>query len=877
MSSISLAFCFAAVAGCFVVVSSSVQIYTVTTVPAGAPSIPSWALYDSSARLFGNKSAASFFDDGPVYDPIGGFCMPYFQMDSVSFFISPNGYLAMQPTSQCPAMCSNGDYGFANFLVNSSAYGNFAMVGLFVFDLNPSSGQIPGDAQSNAIYKRVFQRLLDDGTGGTVSMKVALVEYYKVLPYGKTNVFVTAAAELWENGTIILRFQQVFNLLSSNYFLPSTGIIWTPAQRVSTEYVRFVNSSVPANFVAIRYEPTINKTCSVHVNCSSCSRAGRNTSTEYLEVSDCVWCGSSQQCVPYGIASDFCGPSDRNVCLQNETIFNSTSSGNAQPFYRSKIVRQATWIDIRDNATQVTNANQNVSLGFNFSFFYNPPNRTTNNSRTTSEVTLMGGNFLSILSSTQPCFVDVYGLCGNGDYSFSIVPFGTVFLPKSGQTIHFKNLEARSNGDLFCPPSGLTSSTTCGRGIVFQFSKWIQGAQQMTSFQAYLDESGVVALHFHEAFDQDGIGNGGGDFTDCVNGSRTIWNTYYGPYIGLYRDGASDLSSATFPWSEIERDTRVIFTPVEGCPDCSGNGACNLSARVCMCSPNYAGETCSECAPGYYGPSCAICSGCAHGGVCDDGKDGSGYCKCTLPYSGKNCTDVCTGSRDCVDGCGQGYCLCGKCVCDTQFGWSGEVCDEWEDPCPQWSLDGCSTCVAQTSITCNFCRADRVCFAANNQAVRIGSTTTACNGQYYTPSTASTCVTNKQSPPPDSTFAIITVIVVFACLGVCACLTLITVCACRKRPPNPHSISAVPGVPDFAFPHREREIMGVSRLPIQGKSGRPVQGIPLKQIQLSQLVKIQREARARASDPSNSRKVNFPELSEAETDVIRRGIPVYVD
>lgn len=449
-----------------------------------------------------------------------------------------------------------------------------------------------------------------------------------------------------------------------------------------------------------------------------------------------------------------------------------------------------------------------------------------------------------------------------------------MFSQQQGQSIHVLKLDARNNGDLYC------SNGTCGKGIVFQFSKKFYFASTEMSYQAYLDESGVVTFHYHEAFNQSAIGDGGGATTDCVNGSRTAWDSYYGPFIGLYRSGSTDLSSATYPWSGIERNTKITFNPVDGCADCGGNGMCNLTSRACECLNNFAGESCSKCATGFFGPSCIPCRVCQNGGTCNDGIEGSGYCTCAPPYSGKNCSDTCTNApsdQSCDGGCGQGYCFCGKCTCDSDFGWTGDTCSEWKDPCLQYSLDGCTACVSQTTVKCNFCRDDRICFAGSEQTVKIGTVTTTCKGQYLTPATVSTCVSNIQAPPPDSTFAIITVIVVFACLGICACLTLITVCACRKRPPNPHSISAVPGVPDFAFPHREREIMGVSRLPIQGRNGRPVQGIPLKQIQLAQLVQIQREARGKNSNTSNNRKTNFPEKSDEEQNAIRRGIPVYVD
>ncbi|KAF5908876.1 stabilin-1-like, partial [Clarias magur] len=95
----------------------------------------------------------------------------------------------------------------------------------------------------------------------------------------------------------------------------------------------------------------------------------------------------------------------------------------------------------------------------------------------------------------------------------------------------------------------------------------------------------------------------------------------------------------------------------------------------------------SQCCKNHYGRNCQVCHGgleapCGNHGECDDGKYGTGTCKCHTGFNGTacelckkshygaNCTACkCTVNGKCDDGIdGDGSCFC-------QEGWTGEMCE----------------------------------------------------------------------------------------------------------------------------------------------------------------------------------------------------------
>lgn len=312
--------------------------------------------------------------------------------------------------------------------------------------------------------------------------------------------------------------------------------------------------------------------------------------------------------------------------------------------------------------------------------------------------------------------------------------------------------------------------------------------------------------------------------------------------IGVVRNGVGDGSSATLPPQSVTVGTVAVFTlTASGCVDCGARGTCNATSRECVCSAAFSGPGCTQCATGYFGPTCAACPTCENAGRCDDGLGGSGVCKCFPPYSGQNCSVLCHAAPYTCDGCNDqgGYCECGQCRCDDARGWSGANCTTWTDPCARLTLDGCPVCTASAAVECYFCR-NSVCFANPAQG-NIGLGNVTCDA-FYT-GAESMCAYATQPVIADSGVAVIIVILIFGGLGFTACFVLLLICACRRPRVNVLVSSAVTGSPDFHFPRRDREVIQMVLLPVEGRGGRPVQGIPLRQVPLKDLLAYQQERR----------------------------------
>jgi len=116
-------------------------------------------------------------------------------------------------------------------------------------------------------------------------------------------------------------------------------------------------------------------------------------------------------------------------------------------------------------------------------------------------------------------------------------------------------------------------------------------------------------------------------------------------------------------------------------------------------------------------------------------------------------------------------------------------------------------------------------------------------GLYYT-ANQSSCAYAQQTVVQSSGVAVIIVIIIFGGLGFTACFVLIFICAFRKPRINVLVGNAITGTPDFQFPRREREVIQMVLIPPQGRYGKPVQGIPLKQVPLKELYLYQKQQRA---------------------------------
>lgn len=142
-----------------------------------------------------------------------------------------------------------------------------------------------------------------------------------------------------------------------------------------------------------------------------------------------------------------------------------------------------------------------------------------------------------------------------------------------------------------------------------------------------------------------------------------------------------------------------------GCPgrdrNCEGHGFCNIKLQKCECYPGWTGDACDtlDC------PGSPPCSG--HG---DCSNTNPRTCSCHRQWAGEICEVPCVNGTNygnasgcicspCFSGVGcnlecslNGKCVNGKCVCDKDKGFKGDVCVI--PSCPGWPLDctGHGTC-----------------------------------------------------------------------------------------------------------------------------------------------------------------------------------------
>lgn len=795
--------------------------YNLTTLNA-TDAAQQWTLFDFSARSNGTVSSATNFDDNPTFDPVN-YTAPFYQLVNPAWYISSNGFISPVSAAMCAYYCSNNADGEYNFQLNGAAGADWPSIQLYTADLDPSKSGATGQ-----IFKFVYNK----SYGGEV-LRVALVDYRDIKPFTDTTTTeeFSGQVELWPNGTIIKRYIKLFTPEAAATKEPTVGLAYTNTQR---KYVPFTSS-----VRVIRYDPVFDL-CNTAADCATCTAAP-----------NCAWCDPQKLCVSRSVAGDYCAASQQNSCTASEV---GPQQFYALDQYDGDVLLPSPFLG-NSTASFRNGSGQSLAINTTFPFplFYNPPDFNVSNANVLRSFFMTTFGLMSFTRSSQCPFVGNY--CPAGNYLNVLLGVSTYnrLLQSSTPTNEYTWFSRRQVGDAFCGPLA-ASNGTCPAAVAVSVKNlqhaWSAGVQagQRWQYVMLLDEEGRIAIRYT-----------GADAGSITPNSQVPLPTFPLADMGLIRNGLTDNASIVVPWSSVAVGTTLVFRPLPTCRDCGIGGECNRTSRECVCRSNFVGEQCEDCAPGYYGAQCAPCTGCNGRGSCVDGRSGTGACNCTAPYSGFNCSIKCEDPPYTCAACNTagGYCQCGTCICNVKKGWGGRDCSAWSDPCYSRSLDGCPVCTASVDVECRFCRGTGVCVANPNQAGigRDNFTFSQC-APFISSVNDSACVFQTQTAPASSGVAVIIVIIIFGGLGFSACFILIFICAFRKPRVNYLIGHAVTGTPNFQFPRREREVIQMVILPREGKNGKPVQGIPLKQIPLKDLYAYQQERR-RMQTTSNIRDWDF--------------------
>ncbi|ESL05486.1 hypothetical protein TRSC58_06863 [Trypanosoma rangeli SC58] len=648
----------------------TVRAEEVDVLPAGH-----WARYDEAAFERGRGSFVSGYNDAPYFEALN-ISSPFFSRDSVRWHVSSDGFLAPTPSPLCDFFCLDSApdtlYGYYQF--GSAKYGgggDWPMIGLYVADLNPSAARLSPSVRVRGVA----------GADGGSGYERVTVEYRDVpvavcAAATKTEAeseTLTAQVEVWANGTIVMRYRRTPACGSA-----SVGLVLSKLERaVMTTMPR------PGGIVAIRYEPVVDG-CAAFVR-PACTRAA----------AACGWCVATGRCVARSLADSLCPRGSFR------TVSPSPSVSGA--FYAVFVEQGAGLVDLAalHGRVRVVPVGQSVPLemGFNFPFY-----TRDQASHTTSTTYLLPPGLISVFSPTQRCG-PVWNVCPDGNYTFAVMPFVTAGQWGPGTSVTYARLPERTVGGVLC------ERPRCPPGLVVEVANTFSFASfaRSPTYQVYLDASGAVEFRY-----------GSPVVTRMGSGPVLDFFAFPPPFVGLFRYRVEDAASVTVPPSLLRNGTRIRFSPTRKVNDCGRNGAWDPTKARCVCDARFSGDACELCSAGHYGPGCLPCRRCVNGGVCDDGVNGTGACRCPEPFSGADCEVRCEGPFDCGH-CnrGGGYCECGVCRCDVVSGWSGAHCDVFDDPCWRHSFDGCEVCSRDTRNRCDFCF-DGMCHSARFRGTPSG-------------------------------------------------------------------------------------------------------------------------------------------------------------
>ncbi|XP_034152145.1 stabilin-1 isoform X2 [Esox lucius] len=151
------------------------------------------------------------------------------------------------------------------------------------------------------------------------------------------------------------------------------------------------------------------------------------------------------------------------------------------------------------------------------------------------------------------------------------------------------------------------------------------------------------------------------------------------------------------------RDCQVCSGGLES--PCGLHGDCNdgrLGSGLCKCHKGFRGTACELCEPGHYGDNCTECK-CTPHGQCEDGMDRDGSCTCDEGWTGDSCQLQIEKKPVCSPEChGKAVCQADNvCVCQSQYVGGGRNCSA-PDLCAEYN-GGChqhATCL-QTDLKVN--------------------------------------------------------------------------------------------------------------------------------------------------------------------------------
>jgi hypothetical protein len=791
-----------------------------------------WASYDDETHL-GSASAAGRVDDTSVLDPVG-FSIPFYGLPAAPLFIDSNGFISPVPYSMCDQFCPpTATTGYQYSSVGGvESGGNWPLIGLYVADLDPTNSL---DAN---IYKRIVENKYGDG------QSVAIVEYREVRQYSTASdkgTALTCQAELFANGTIILRYKSVVRRFVAGN--ATVGLVFAPQQRIAVPTPTVVNDTL--DIAAYRFDP-VNDTCdSPHATCSSC-----------VASAGCQWCASQSACINATLIGLYCDAADvqRNVSLCNATP--STNADDAVQYFYSQTVLPSDNVDQTLSKPpprihlRLSAANQfpfRITLPFNYSFFDFPMIGTE--SASTDVVTLHTAGSISVFGNDDYCSVRQV-LCTD----HAIAPLLTNDMEAMGDStwLTVTDLPERAARTAMCGRELANVGGRCAAAVLIELRGLHPRSTSnmpsvMYSVAVLLEASGRTVV----ALTQLNLTQGNASLR--IPGDETAGNPllamYPTPVLGLMRSGVADTSSAVLPLSNLRGDVVALFTPIRGCRNCRGRGTCDPTTFTCRCGNTTMGADCGACVPGFYGAACTRCPKCLNGGRCDDGATGTGKCRCEDPWSGATCDVLCTASDPRPLNCPSchttgGTCLCGRCSCNVEMGWSGAECSSWADPCAKLSFDGCQTCIVSRVPRCVFCGVDefRCAADASQNGVPAMNSSSRCRYVELDVTSFAKCPRFRYSNDGDAGGpSLFVMLAIFLAVAFLICIGVFVMWCCRPLTPNPMVVTAVAGIPNARRPRRERELVQVSPC---GKITGPVQAVPLRQIALADLYPLQQQRMA---------------------------------